>query len=93
MQEIKIPEFMKSSSTPTIPITIVEEKNKKQLSKANLEILTLRAKNFTYEEKVAIAAALDSDIMESELRHRRAMDENDIRAIQKIASRERTYNF
>lgn len=93
MQEIKIPEFMQSSNKHNIPIMAVAEKNNNQLNKANLDILAERVRNFTYEEKVAIATALDSEIMEKELAHRRAMDENDIRAIQKIAFRQRTYNF
>lgn len=61
------------------------------LIKANIEETARLASNYSIEEQIAVAAVLDTEVMENELRSRRRDDEADLNAFRKIANRPRKY--
>ncbi len=83
MREIKIPE---------LAIEAVRKNNvEEQLFLANVKETARLASNYSIEEQIAVAAVLDTEVMENELRSRRREDEADLNAFRKIANRPRKY--
>lgn len=62
-----------------------------QMFLANVRETARLASNYSIEEQIAVAAVLDTEIMENELRSRRRENETDLSAIRKIANRPRVY--
>lgn len=62
-----------------------------QMFLANVRETARLASNYTIEEQIAVAAVLDTEVMENELRSRRRENETDLSAIRKIANRPRVY--
>lgn len=62
-----------------------------QMFLANVKETARLASNYSLEEQIAVAAVLDTEVMENELRSRRREDEADLNAFRKIANRPRKY--
>lgn len=100
MSDINIPNFLKDFAIPEREIPImavqktveeVERERIEKLHKANIAELVRLASNWSLEEQIALAAVLDTEVMENELRSRRREDEADLNAFRKIANRPRKY--
>ena len=100
MSDINIPNFLKDFAIPEREIPImavqktveaVEKERIENLHKANIAELVRLASNWSLEEQAAVAAVLDTEVMENELRSRRREDEADLNAFRKIANRPRKY--
>lgn len=61
------------------------------LFKANVAETARLASNYSIAEQIAVAAVLDTEVMENELRSRRREDEADLNALRKIANRPKKY--
>lgn len=68
-----------------------KQKVDEQMFLANVRETARLASNYSIEEQIAVAAVLDTEIMENELRSRRRENETDLSAIRKIANRPRVY--
>lgn len=64
-----------------------------QLFIANVKETARIARNYSIEEQIAVAAVLDTEVIENELRSRRRENEADLNAFRKIASRQRKYSM
>ncbi len=83
---------MKEITIPQLAIEAVRKNNvEEQLFLANVKETARLASNYSLEEQIAVAAVLDTEVMENELRSRRREDEADLNAFRKIANRPRKY--
>ena len=67
------------------------EMNFEELERANIEETARLASNYSIAEQIAVAAVLDTEVMENELIRRRRECEADLQALRKIANRQKGY--